>query len=51
MIPSDSAPGRTPPGDPVLVLTGPTASGKESGALALAPLLGAEVVSLDSMKV
>ncbi len=33
------------------VLTGATASGKEGVALALAPLLGAEVVSLDSMKV
>jgi len=35
----------------VRVLTGPTASGKESVALELALLLGAEVVSLDSMKV
>ncbi len=33
------------------MLTGPTASGKESVALHLAPLLGAEVLSLDSMKV
>jgi len=33
------------------VLCGPTASGKESVALRLAPLLGAEVLSLDSMKV
>ena len=37
---------------PILrVLCGATASGKESVALHLAPLLGAEVVSLDSMKV
>jgi tRNA dimethylallyltransferase len=33
------------------VLCGPTASGKETVALALAPLLGAEVLVLDSMKV
>ncbi|MHC4923715.1 MAG: isopentenyl transferase family protein, partial [Planctomycetota bacterium] len=36
---------------PLLVLCGPTASGKESTALALAPQLDAEIVSLDSMKV
>lgn len=39
-------------GRPLLrVLCGPTASGKESVALRLAPLLDAEVVVLDSMKV
>ena len=42
----------TAPDAPLLrVLCGPTASGKESVALHLAPLLGAEVLSLDSMKV
>lgn len=35
----------------ILVLCGPTASGKESTGLALAPLIGAEILSLDSMKV
>ena len=35
----------------LLVLCGPTASGKESVALELAPLLDAEILSLDSMKV
>ncbi|MCU0727528.1 MAG: tRNA (adenosine(37)-N6)-dimethylallyltransferase MiaA [Planctomycetes bacterium] len=37
--------------DPIHALIGPTASGKESFALAVAPLLGAEILSLDSMKV
>ncbi len=37
--------------DPILVITGPTASGKESLAFELAGRLGAEIVSLDSMKV
>jgi tRNA dimethylallyltransferase len=41
----------TPPRPFLRVLAGPTASGKESTALHLAPLLGAEVLSLDSMKV
>ncbi len=36
---------------PVLVLTGPTASGKKEVGLALARRIGAEVVSLDSVKV
>ena len=35
--------------DPISVLVGPTAGGKSSVALALAPRLGAEIVSLDSM--
>lgn len=34
-----------------LVITGPTASGKEGAALAVAARLGGEIVSLDSMKV
>jgi len=33
------------------VLTGPTASGKSAVGLALAELIGAEIISLDSMKV
>jgi tRNA dimethylallyltransferase len=37
--------------DPIHALIGPTASGKESFALAVAPLVGAEILSLDSMKV
>jgi tRNA dimethylallyltransferase len=40
-----------PPQPLLRVLTGPTASGKESVALRLAPLLGAEILVLDSMKV
>lgn len=35
--------------DPICVLVGPTASGKSSAALAIAPALDAEIVSLDSM--
>ena len=35
----------------VLVLTGPTASGKSEVGLALAEQVGAEIVSMDSMKV
>jgi tRNA dimethylallyltransferase len=35
--------------DPLLVLTGPTASGKSSAAIPVARELGAEIVSLDSM--
>ncbi len=35
----------------LLCLTGPTASGKEAAALCLAPSLGAEVISADSMKI
>src|SRR4051812_12435503 len=34
-----------------LVLTGPTGSGKSAAAVALAPALNAEIVSLDSMAV
>jgi tRNA dimethylallyltransferase len=41
----------TPPAPLLRVLCGPTASGKESVALALAPLLDAEILVLDSMKV
>ena len=37
--------------DRIHALIGPTASGKESFALAVAPLCGAEILSLDSMKV
>jgi len=50
---SNPAPrGGSIPAPPLLrVLCGPTASGKESVALHLAPLLGAEVLVLDSMKV
>ncbi len=33
------------------VLTGPTASGKSAVGLELAPIIGAEIVSLDSMKI
>jgi len=36
---------------PILVITGPTASGKERLALAVAERLGGEIVSADSMKV
>ena len=36
---------------PILVITGPTASGKERLALAVAGRLGGEIVSADSMKV
>jgi tRNA dimethylallyltransferase len=39
------------PREPLLVLTGPSASGKESVALELAELIGGEIVSLDSMKI
>jgi tRNA dimethylallyltransferase len=39
------------PADPVLVLTGPTASGKSEIALEVAERLGAEILSLDSMAV
>ncbi|HEX5135816.1 MAG TPA: tRNA (adenosine(37)-N6)-dimethylallyltransferase MiaA [Planctomycetota bacterium] len=35
--------------DPLLVLVGPTASGKSGAAIPLARALGAEIVSLDSM--
>jgi tRNA dimethylallyltransferase len=35
----------------MLALVGPTASGKSEAALAIAPLLGAEIVSVDSMLV
>ncbi|HEY2998393.1 MAG TPA: isopentenyl transferase family protein, partial [Acidimicrobiales bacterium] len=45
---SEGAPER--PG-PVLAVVGPTASGKTALALALAPRLGAEVVSADAMLV
>lgn len=38
-------------GAAVVVLTGPSASGKESVALEIAERVGAEIVSLDSMKV
>jgi len=38
-------------GVPILVITGPTASGKERLALAVAGRLGGEIVSADSMKV
>jgi tRNA dimethylallyltransferase len=38
-------------GSPLLALVGPTASGKSAAALALAPRLGAEIVSVDSMTV
>jgi tRNA dimethylallyltransferase len=38
-------------GSPILVITGPTASGKERLALAVAERLGGEIVSADSMKV
>lgn len=41
----------TTPRAPLLGIVGPTASGKESAALHVAPLLGAEIISLDSMKV
>ncbi|GIU96478.1 MAG: tRNA dimethylallyltransferase [Actinomycetota bacterium] len=37
--------------EPVLALVGPTASGKTEAALALAPRLGAEICSIDSMLV
>jgi tRNA dimethylallyltransferase len=40
-----------PPGEPLLALVGSTASGKTEFALELAPRLGAEIVSLDSMLV
>jgi len=36
---------------PILIITGPTASGKERLALAVAEHLGGEIVSADSMKV
>ena len=36
---------------PILVITGPTASGKERLALAVAGRLGGEIISADSMKV
>lgn len=36
---------------PLVVLAGPTASGKSDVALALAEMLGAEIVSVDSMQV
>ena len=57
--PPDPRPGRSrPPGaggdprpGPVLALVGPTASGKTTLALELAPRLGAEVVSADAMLV
>ncbi len=35
----------------ITIILGPTASGKESAAFALAPRLGAEIVSVDSMKI
>lgn len=37
--------------EPVLVLVGPTASGKTDLALKLAPRLGAEIVSVDSVQI
>jgi len=44
-------PSRTPGPGSVLALVGPTASGKTALAMALAPRLGAEVVSADAMLV
>ncbi len=38
-------------GEPLLVITGPTASGKEALSLALARRLGGEIISMDSMKI
>ncbi|MCS7089185.1 MAG: tRNA (adenosine(37)-N6)-dimethylallyltransferase MiaA [Verrucomicrobiota bacterium] len=40
-----------PPAAPVLILAGPTASGKSELALVLAERLGGEIVSVDSMQV
>ena len=35
----------------ILIILGPTASGKESGAFRVAPQLDAEIISVDSMKI
>lgn len=45
-MPSDAS-----PRPPLIVVTGPTASGKSAFALALAEALGGEIVSADSMQV
>lgn len=54
MLRVSDAPLRTSPGDarpPVVVVTGPTASGKSAAALRLAARFDAEIVSADSMQV
>lgn len=54
-MPEDQVPGLSAPGDldepPLLVLAGPTASGKTAVAIPLARRLGAQIVSFDSMAV
>ncbi len=37
--------------DPLIILTGPTASGKTSLSIALAKAVGGEIISADSMQV
>lgn len=47
----DSAPAATRAGDPVIVLTGPTGSGKSSLALDIAGRIDGEIISADSRQV
>ncbi|MBI4568018.1 MAG: tRNA (adenosine(37)-N6)-dimethylallyltransferase MiaA [Planctomycetes bacterium] len=54
MTPGSASPVGSGAGDgrlPAILLIGPTATGKDSAACALAERVGAEVISLDSMKV
>ena len=48
---SESAPLTLPPVENALFLTGPTAGGKTKTGVRLAKILGAEIISLDSMAI